>query len=185
MPYPSTIGGGLMGYPSTVDSGGVVPEYLGPDVAAMNGAQNQTISQNTVFLYEVELQAPCIVTGFRYRAGNAATGHVNGAIYTAAGNIVAGSDTGQIANTSTTTNVSFTYPNPISLSPGVYFVAFASDSTTDTFIALSSQTGGQLLSRARQATNALAAGAMPLTTGTLVTSGTKMPAYSFPLSGGI
>lgn len=174
-----------MGYPTTVDNGLVTPQYLGVDIAAMNGSQNQTVAQNTVFLYEVEIQAPVAVTGFHYRAGNAATGHVNGAIYTAAGNLVSGSDTGQIANSSTTTNVSFTYTNPVYLSPGVYLLAFASDSTTDTFIALTSQTGGQVLSRARQATNTLSGGAMPATTGALVTSGTKMPAFSFPLSGGI
>jgi len=174
-----------MGYPSSVDNGLVTPQYLGVDMAAMNGAQNQTVAQNTVFLYEVEIQAPVAVTGFRYRAANAATGHVNGAIYTATGTLVPGSDTGQIANSSTTTNVVFTYANPVYLSPGIYFLAFASDSTTDTFIALTSQTGGQVLSRARTATNTLAAGAMPATTGTILANGTKIPAYSFPLSGGI
>lgn len=183
MPYPSTIGGGIMGYPSTVDAGGVA-QYLGVDIAAMAGAQNVVLSAGSIYCYEFELRDSVIVTGLKYRAGNVAAGHVNAAIYTQAGNIVSGSDTGSITNNSTTTNVSFSYPTSFMLGPGVYWLAFAADSSTDTFIVLSPQTGGSLMSKARIATNTLAAGAMPLTLGAL-SSVVKMPAFSFPLSGGI
>src|SRR5579859_288260 len=167
----------------------IAPQYLGVDVAALNGGQNQTLGAGTVYLYEVEIPVAVTITGFKYRAGNAATGYVNGAIYTAAGNIVAGSDTGAITNQSVTTNVSFSYVTPFTLSPGVYFLAFGVDLNTDTFIALVSQTGGQIMSRVRVATNTVvtpgATQTMPTTTGALLTNNTKCPAFSFPLSGGI
>ena len=105
-------------------------------------------------------------------------------IYTYAGNLVAGSDTGAQLNVANT-NQSFTYATAVTLGQGSYYIALACDNATDTYEGITAPTGGSQISRHRAATNALAAGALPATTGTILTAGTKVPGAALQVSGGI
>ena len=167
-----------MGSPSTVDNGGVAPTLLGSDGPSA-AAASMTIITNTVYLYAIEVLVPVSITVMRWRMFATATGHSNLGIYTFAGNLVAGSDTGAIANSASSIN-STTLGTAVALSPGQYFLALACDNSTDTYAGVSS--GGT--HKHRNATNALATGALPLTTGTII-AGTKSLAITALVSGGL
>src|SRR5258707_8563363 len=184
MPQPPTTGGALMGYPSTVDTGQVQPQFIGTEPVGLAGALTILLTANQVYLYLFELSAQEIIAGVKWRMGATTTGHTNMGIYTYAGNLVAGSDTGAQLNVANT-NQSFTYATAVTLGQGSYYIALACDNATDTYEGITAPTGGSQISRHRAATNALAAGALPATTGTILTAGTKGPGTAVQVSGGI
>lgn len=156
-----------MGYPATVDTGVVGPLIIGTDAAAIAGGVTATLTgPGTPMLFAFELQAPLAIHQVRWRMGATTTGHTNIAIYTAAGALVAGSDTGAIANIASTTQTQ-TYTNDVLLSSGQYYLAIACDNTTDTYEGLAGVANRASVSRYRAGTNVLSGGAMPATLGTI------------------
>src|SRR5947207_11028171 len=98
MPSPSTTGAN-MGYPPTVDSGAIAPAIIASEANTLAGGVAATLTINVPFLYAFEVTGQSLpVHQVRWRMGATAAGHSNMAIYTAAGAIVAGSDTGSIVN---------------------------------------------------------------------------------------
>src|SRR5258708_2705457 len=134
MPQPTTTGGALMGYPTTVDTGQVQPQIIDNEVASYT-LNTSALSANTVYLWAFELLTNVTITGMRFRNGTTATGATNLGIYTAAGNLIAGSDTGAQTDAVSTTKTA-TYGSPVVLGPGQYFLALACNNATDTFNAL-------------------------------------------------
>ena len=146
------------------------PMIITSEAAAAAGGVTSTITINVPFLYAFEVSGQgLLIHSARWRIGATATGHTHMAIYTAAGNLVAGSDTGSIVNTANTT---FTqnYGSDIFLPPGQYWLALASDNGTDTYGGISGLLARIGATRHRQGTNLLAAGAMPSTLGAITTS---------------
>lgn len=182
MPQPTTTGGGLMGYPSSVDTGYIAPAIVSNEGANLPGALTQALSANTVYLYTFELQAGITIVSATWHMGATVTGKTNMGIYTLAGSLVAGSDTGQVTNVASSDNT-FTYSTPILLSAGQYLMALAPNNSTDTYLARSSGANTAPY-RGRKATNGLSAGALPSTTGILGTISTQ-PACSLNVQGGL
>ncbi len=156
------------------------PLIIGSEVATLTGSSNAA-SANTVYLWAFELQVEVIITGFRWRNTATGGGATNCGIYTFAGNLVAGSDTGA-TNDGINTTTTATYATPLQLQPGQYFLALACGAT-DTFQSVSPTITNN--ARAKRATNALAAGALPLTTGTIVASSAFVPGFAALVSGGL
>jgi len=182
MPAPTTTGG-AMGYPTSVDSGQVPPEIIAAEAIAVAGVITATITANAVYLYGFELAANVSIASVRWRMGATTTGHTNMGIYTYAGNLVSGSDTGSQVNTLSALN-SFSYATPIPLSPGQYFLALACDNSTDTYLALSGATTfSESMTRHRVAANSLAAGALPLTTGAISATVKELAVAAIPVGG--
>lgn len=169
MPQPTTTGAN-MGYPATVDSNAVAPAIIASEANTLAGGVAATLTINVPFLYAFEVTGQTLqVHQVRWRIGATATGHSNMAIYTASGALVAGSDTGSIANAANTTHT-ITYGTDVSLSQGQYFMAIASDNGTDTYGGITGSVARIGVSRHRIGTNLLAVGAMPATLGTISTS---------------
>lgn len=159
-----------MGYPSTVDSNAVAPMIIASEANTLAGGVAATLTINVPFLYAFEVTGQTLqVHQVRWRMGATTTGHTNMAIYTAAGAIVAGSDTGAILNVANTTHTP-AYTNDVSLPPGQYYLAIASDNGTDTYGGITGAVARIGVSRHRIGTNLLAAGAMPATLGAISTS---------------
>lgn len=169
---------------SYITTPAVKPQFIGTEAISLAGGLTVTLTANQVYLYLFETPVPLTITGVKWRMGVTTTGHTNMGIYTYAGNLVAGSDTGAQTNTAST-SMSFTYGSAITLAPGSYFIALACDNATDTYEGITAPTGGAILARTRAATNVLAAGALPATTGAIVTPGAKVPGCALQVSGGI
>ena len=182
MPAPATTGGGLMSYPASVDSGGIAPVIISNEPANIGGNVTSTVTALAVLLYAFEIQASVSVTAARWHMGTTATGTANMAIYTAAGALVSGSDTGAVTNVASS-DVTFTYTTPIPLAAGQYFMAFSSLNNTDTYLGHAAANSSPVY-RGRKATNAQAAGAMPTTTGTIVATNLNV-GCALILSGGL
>lgn len=160
-----------MGYPSTVDSGAIAPAIICSEAMAVAGGVAATLTINVPFLYafEVPQGQSWTIHQVRWRMGATAAGHTNMAIYTAAGALVAGSDTGSIANSANTTHT-IAYGADVSLASGQYFIALASDNGTDTYGGITGASARIGDTRHRIGTNTLSAGSMPSTLGTISTA---------------
>lgn len=159
-------------------------QFIGTEATGLAGVLTITLTANTVYLYLFEVLAPVTITGVKWRMGATTTGHTNIGVYTYAGNLVSGTDSGAQLNTANN-SLSFTYASAVTLPVGSYFLALATDTATDTYEGITAPTGGSIISRHRAATNVLAAGALPATTGAIVTAGTKVPGVALQVSGGI
>jgi hypothetical protein len=137
------------------------------DPIATVGVAATMAGPGTPYLFAFELQVATPIHQVRWHMGATATGHTNIALYTGAGALVAGSDTGAQSNSASTTST-FTYATDVLLSPGQYWLAIACDNTTDTYEGITGMNTRISTTRQRTGTNALAAGAMPLTLGTIV-----------------
>ncbi len=161
------------------------PQFIGTEPVGLAGALTILLTANQVYLYLYEVPPTgTTITGVKWRMGATTTGHTNMGIYTYAGSLVSGSDSGAQLNVANT-NQTFTFGAAITLAPGSYWIALACDNATDTYEGITAPTGGSQLSRYRAATNVLAAGALPATTGTILTAGTKVPGAALQVSGGI
>ena len=158
-----------------------IPQIIDNEVASLTGTVTNTASANTVYLWAFELYTGVTITGFRWRTGATGAGHTNCGIYTATGNLIAGSDTGA-TNDGVNTTTTATYVTAVTLSPGQYFIALACDAA-DTFQAVGPAVTNN--SRAKRATNVLAAGALPLTTGAIVANVAFVPGFAALISGGL
>lgn len=159
------------------------PTLIQNEAIAYSGNSTLALTANNVYVYAFEIAGPVTITAVRWRMGGTATGHSNMALYTFAGSLVSGSDTGAQVNTASAANT-FTYSTAISLQAGQYYLALACDNSTDTYLGGAVTVATDALSRARVATNALSAGAMPSTLGTISTVA-KQPAMAALTSGGL
>src|SRR5258707_4218654 len=133
MPQPPTTGGALMGYPSTVDTGQVQPQFIGTEAVGVAGALTILLTANQVYLYLFEVPPTGMtILGTKWRMGATTTGHTSMGIYTYAGNLVSGSDTGAQLNVANNSQ-SFTYGTAVFLPVGSYYIAPGSDNATDTY----------------------------------------------------
>ncbi len=161
------------------------PQFIGTDSIGLAGALTILLTANQVYLYLFEVPPTGMtILGTKWRMGATIGGTTNMGIYTYAGNLVAGSDTGAQTNTANS-NMTFTYATAVFLPGGSYYIALAPSNATDTYEGITAPAGGPILSRSRAATNVLAAGALPATTGAITTSGTKVPGAALQVSGGI
>lgn len=176
MPYPNTIGGGLMGYPTTVDSGGVIPiaAYDGEfsDNGSVTYPQANLVILTSLWLPNGFVGANAISTDFT-TGGN---GHYDLGLFDSSG---ANNDPGTLlahcASSSTalataTGRVTPTFLNgAITLSPGNYWLAIVVDNTTDHIVRHTNL--ASTIGPVRQYS-----GAVPLATvGTLSNSGSTKP----------
>jgi hypothetical protein len=152
---------------------------------AANDVQSLTVTVSTgiEYLYAFKTDTPISVTAIRWDMGATATGKTNAGIYTLAGALVTGSDSGQQVNTASATNT-FSYGgSPVYLPPGQYFIAIACTNGTDTY-------SGKTLANAystsnhRRATNSVSGTALNAATGGYTTT-TVCIACSLVLSGGL
>ncbi len=143
----------------------VPPDIIASDVTA-SGATSVTFTANHVYLTSFAVNVTTIIVATGWQCGSTAAGKTNMGIYTLSGNLVSGSDTGQVSNS--TADVKSTYATPIVLPPGQYFMALSPSSGSDDY--LSRLGTATLQSRFRIATNVTSAGALPATTGALVTT---------------
>lgn len=165
----------------------IPPALISNEIAGLTG-NTGAISANTVYLYTFELQNGTLIVSVACRLSATATGTTNIGIYSyngslaAGANLVAGSDTGAKTNVANSTLLT-TYASPIILGPGIYFLALSNNNGTDTYQTLSPNSTD--LSRAKRATNVLAAGALPLTTGVIVSNVANAPGMCAHPFGGI
>lgn len=146
------------------------PMIISSEANTLAGGVLATLTINVPFLYAFEVSGQSLlIHQVRWRMGATTTGHTNMAIYTAAGALVAGSDTGSILNVANSTQTQ-AYSTDVSLPPGQYFIAIASDNGTDTYGGITGAAARIAVSRHRIGTNLLATGAMPPTLGSISTS---------------
>ena len=171
-----------MGYPTTVDTGGVSPWLIDAGNIAI-GNSNAVLSANTVYLWAFELQASAVITGMRWRVAATATGNTDAGIYDSGGNLLA--HTGATANSANVQN-SANFANALSLPPGKYYMAICPSNATDTYNRVNNiQVGsGSIIERNLTATNNGSAGVLPSTLGG-VSAASNMPTMSAIVSGGL
>lgn len=159
------------------------PPIISNDAVVYGSVLTVTLTANAVNLYAFSLPSFTTITGVRWRMGATTTGHTNMAVYTLAGNLVTGSDTGAQLNTASAAN-NFTYGTALGLAAGLYYLALACDNATDTYEGTSLGASQSELTTYRLAANALAAGVMPATTGA-ISFNAKQPSMSALISGGL
>jgi len=177
MPNPTNTGGGLMGYPSSVDTGLITPWIIPSEENVMQGS-SFTLTANTVYLYLLELQGPATIPSMRYRMGATATGTVDLGIYDGSGNLLG--HTGAVSTVASGLNT-INLISSLNLSPGRYALALCPSNSTDTYIGLTGAKAGG--GRWATATNAGTAGVLPGTTGTILTA-TVSPITIADVTGG-
>ncbi len=165
------------------------PLIIATEVSALAGVATDTLSALTVYLYAFELATATTFSGVKYRTGTTATGSADAGVYSFAGTLLA--NIGGLANVaSTSVSQAFTGGN-LTLQPGQYFMAFASQNATDTYVGINAPVaGGTIESRYRFATNAatvpVSVVVLPSTTGAILNpSATKLPSFSLTVVGGI
>jgi hypothetical protein len=183
MPTPFNTWGSLMSYPANVDSGGIIPTYLGSDTAEVGaGGTTGGMTANAVYLLAVTVTAACIVSGMRVHIGSTATGTTDMGIYDFNGNLLV--HTGAVANTVATTmtnNFSAIYV----LGPGNYYLACCPSNATDTYSKVPTIAVPGSISNFRLATNAGSSGVLPSTLGTILAPSGASPVFGGVVAGGL
>ncbi len=172
-----------MGYPSTVDSGGV-PELITTDeVISVTGVATSTLTGNTVYLYAFKLSAPTTYSGAKWRMGATVTGTTDIGIYDFATGTKQASlgATTNVASTNMSANFS---GGNIQLSAGQYFMAMTVSNSTDTPVTNAVSNPG-IQSYMRQATNAASAGVLPSTLGGYSDTPARFPSFGLTVVGGL
>src|SRR5258707_15184881 len=109
------------------------PQFIGTDSIGVAGALTILLTANQVYLYLFEVPPTGMtILGTKWRMGATIGGTTNMGIYTYAGNLVAGSDTGAQTNVANNSQ-SFTYGTAVFLPAGSYYIALACDNATDTY----------------------------------------------------
>lgn len=141
------------------------PAIISDDGGVLTAQITTTLAANAVYLRAFTIYATTTIVAAGYRMGATTTGKTNLGIYTLAGNLVSGSDTGQVTNVASSDN-KFTYGSAIVLAQGQYFLALSPSNGSDTYMARVA-TVGTTNGSYRIAANTLSAGALPATTGAL------------------
>ncbi len=128
------------------------------------------LTANTVYLIPVEVNAPCVATGIRFRIGTATTPSTSDVgIYDMNGNLLGHS--GVVTNIASTT-ITLSFTSPIVLSPGRYMLAITPGNSTDTYLQGAGISAG--LADSYTATNAATAGVLPNATGGMSAANLKI-----------
>lgn len=115
-----------MGYPSTVDSGGVIPHSL--YAGDLSGYGSNAVSANTAYFVGVVLYSPALLTGIRVAFTSGGHGNYDVGIYDSSGNLI----NNKGAAVSSTAVLTYSPTNPIPLSGGRYWLALWCASASDT-----------------------------------------------------
>ncbi|SRR6266702_3361618 len=166
---------------SFISTPGVSPLIIAAEAASDISSLTVTVTANIVYLYAFEVQAPLSVASVRWGMGATATGTTNMGIYTAAGNLVPGSDTTAKTNVASSTNIN-TYGTAVYLAPGQYYLALACSNATDTYNG-KSLANAYSTSRHRRAANTVSVGALPSTTGAISTTTIALGVAAVPVGG--
>src|SRR5581483_9813315 len=153
MPQPSTVGGGLMGYPTSVDSGPTQPWFIG-EIGDLANCTANTRTANGCYFQQILVRDNVVLTGFRYQFGTGGNGNCQLGIYDANGNLLAASAVAATATGVMTFNLS----SSLALSPGRYSFGFWISNATDTTFSISATNASAL--PASSGTNA---GGLPTT----------------------
>lgn len=154
-----------MGYPSSVDSGGVAPWAIVEEGIPPSGASH-VLTANQVYLWGFEIQTPITIDTLTWKMAATVTGTTDVGIYDANGNLLAHSGaTTNVANSNNTA----TLTNALSIGPGRYLLALCPSNGTDTYSGVNAAGSG--LVRSMGCANAATAGVLPATTGTLSAAG--------------
>lgn len=123
-----------MPYPSSVDVGQITPWYLAHEMNALafyNGTGAPGLANYTV-LMGVYNPTSAIITNFRTRHGAVSAGNVDMGLYDTNGNLLG--HTGKTAVSAVNTDQTLAPSGgPIWIAQGRYYLAFWSDSNTDTY----------------------------------------------------
>lgn len=167
MPNPSNIGGGLMGYPTSVDTGIIQPLTLHDYDLGSGGSA--ALTANTAYLVGCTIYAPVTLTGIRIRCASGGSGHYDVGLYDSTGtNRAPGNLLTHAASTATSLATSTATLTPaliggnITLSPGNYWLALWVDNATDTFVRVSLNSG-MLIAQSGGSSGPLPAAASSLT----------------------
>jgi len=134
MPYPNTIGGALMGYPTTVDNGLVAPLVVfTPGIENSTGTFTVSAGQAYASLYT--LLASVTLTQMRCCFSGSPTGNIDLGIYDSTGtNGGPGNLQGHTgANAAATGVFTKSLTANVLLSPGNYWIAFLSTIANSVF----------------------------------------------------
>src|SRR5258707_3551851 len=118
------------------------PQFIGTEAVGVAGALTILLTANQVYLYLFEVPPTGMtILGTKWRMGATIGGHTNMGIYTYAGNLVSGSDTGAQLNVANNSQ-SFTYGTAVFLPAGSYYISLAWDNPTVTDQGITEPSGG-------------------------------------------
>jgi len=138
-----------MGYPSSVDTGQIIPAALYDGEIASQATATALVA-NTAYLVGVTLNVNAVLTGIRVRCDAGGNGHYDVGIYDASGtNGAPGNLLAHAAATATSLATSAGANNltpaliggNLSLAPGRYWLALWCDNATDTWQKVASSNG--------------------------------------------
>lgn len=110
------------------------PNYIAhPAIVTFPAVGDTTRTANTTYLHDVYVPATCVLTAFSVAHGTVSAGNIDLGIYDVSGNLV--THTGVTAVTGVGTLQKIVLTTPVILAPGVYFLAFWTDSATSTYFA--------------------------------------------------
>ena len=130
MPLPAGVTNN-MGYPSTVDSGLVIPWTMqADDRFNATATSTTTLAITTTYISAVTWTAFGILTGFRYRCGTGGTDSCDIGLYDASGNLL--THTGSTLTSGSASGTTINLATAYSLSPQRYYLAFWMSGATNT-----------------------------------------------------
>src|SRR5260221_9950059 len=101
------------------------PQFIGTDSIGLAGALTILLTANQVYLYLFEVPPTGMtILGTKWRMGATTTGHTSMGIYTYAGSLVSGSDTGAQLNVANNSQ-SFTYGTAVFFPARSYYISLA------------------------------------------------------------
>ena len=124
-----------MPYPTTVDTGQVVPWAL--YAGDLSSATAGTITANVAIFIAATLYGSATLVGFKVRFGTGGAGNYDVGLYDASGARMT-----HIGSTVTASGFQNPSVTPLPLSPGRYWLGFWIDNATDTVNRLAGATGG-------------------------------------------
>ncbi len=133
MPQPPTTGGGLMSFPSTVDTGGVVPQMLTPDAGDAANFGTGALTAGVAYFSAVSVFSPVTVIKMRCQLSGAPTGNIDMGIFDSTG--TNGGPGNMLAHTGAILSATGVFTQNLTanlaLSPGLYWLAWL-DTVADT-----------------------------------------------------
>src|SRR5260221_2356097 len=117
------------------------PQFVGTEPVGVAGALTILLTANQVYLYLFEVPPTGMtILGTKWRMGATTTGHTSMGIYTYAGNLVAGSDTGAQLNVANNSQ-SFTYGTAVFFPASSHYISLGCGHATDTYESITASSG--------------------------------------------
>lgn len=180
MPYPTTIGGGLMSYASTVDTGQAQP-LIFQAAAAEQGTATFAVTAGSAYFSIATLYAPITITQMRMGLTGSPTGNIDMGIYDSTG--TNGQPNNLLAHTGANAAAAGIFTKSLTanllLSPGIYWIAFL-DTVADTIPGRTTSANGN---GAMYKTTSTSLTVLPATAGAIATINATVQVYGL-VSGG-